>query len=59
MILDTHMETPEEIKKRIKKEIKEPLRIIHKKKWKFGETRKRLNKNEELLKRLKKELGQE
>ena len=51
MILDTHMETPEEIK--------EPLRIIHKKKWKFGETRKRLNKNEELLKRLKKELGQE
>jgi len=57
-------ETPEEIKKRMKKEIKEPLKIVHKKKWKFGEQRKtsersRLTKDEETIKRLKKELGQD
>lgn len=57
-------ETPEEIKKRMKKELKEPLKIVHKKKWKFGEQRKlsdrnRLHKEDQLIKRLKKELGQE
>ena len=58
------METPEEIKKRMKKELKEPLKIVHKNKCKFGEQRplsgrKRPNKNEKVIKRLKKELGQE